>query len=345
VCVLAVLYVLLNPKKSFSQMPVIDDTAILVHNGMQSSAFQRGDNQFFQNWSMAQAKTLFGNSLSDTPNISPCKSKDASPDELLPEQYDWRQQFPHCVQPAVSQGNCSSSYAVATLSMVSDRICTQSNRTVQLAAQEILDCDRNNYGCEGGYATRALNWGKRKGFIPEACYPFNGTKQECDPEEHFDTNECRVNNYFYKVIDYCLAQDDTGIKREILRNGPVIAQMVVYTDFLTYKEGVYHRTDDSFKFNGQQIVKIVGWERQGDGQEFWIVQNSFGADWGENGFVRVLASDKSTGLDFYGLGVAVYPYTVAEYYASQEEYQKKANAAATQETDAEIDLDATPATA
>jgi hypothetical protein len=48
VCVLSVLYVLLNPKKSFAQMPVIDDTAILVHNGQQGVAFQRGENQFFQ---------------------------------------------------------------------------------------------------------------------------------------------------------------------------------------------------------------------------------------------------------------------------------------------------------
>lgn len=48
VCVLSVLYVLLNPKKSFAQMPVIDDTAILVHNGQQGTAFQRGENQFFQ---------------------------------------------------------------------------------------------------------------------------------------------------------------------------------------------------------------------------------------------------------------------------------------------------------
>jgi hypothetical protein len=48
VCVLSVLYVLLNPKKSFAQMPVIDETAILVHNGHQGNAFQRGENQFFQ---------------------------------------------------------------------------------------------------------------------------------------------------------------------------------------------------------------------------------------------------------------------------------------------------------
>ncbi len=48
VCVLSVLYVLLNPKKSFSSMPVIDESAILVHNGQQSNAFQRGENNFFQ---------------------------------------------------------------------------------------------------------------------------------------------------------------------------------------------------------------------------------------------------------------------------------------------------------
>lgn len=48
VCVLAVLYVLLNPKKSFAQMPVIDDSAMLVHNGISTHGFQRGENSFFQ---------------------------------------------------------------------------------------------------------------------------------------------------------------------------------------------------------------------------------------------------------------------------------------------------------
>lgn len=118
----------------------------------------------------------------------------------------------------------------------------------------------------------------------------------------------------YKVIDYCLAQDDIGLKKEILKNGPVIAQMTIFTDFLTYKEGIYHRTEDAFKFNGQHVVKIVGWDKQGEGNDFWIVENSWGEDWGEEGVVRVLANDKSTQLDFYAIGVATYPYTLAEYY-------------------------------
>ena len=94
-----------------------------------------------------------------------------------------------------------------------------------------------------------LNWGKRKGFIPESCYEYKGKKSECR-EDHLDTNECRVNNTFYRVIDFCLAQDETGIKLEIMKNGPVISQMTIFTDFLTYKDGLYHRTEDAFKFNG-----------------------------------------------------------------------------------------------
>ena len=202
--------------------------------------------------------------------------------------------------------------------MASDRICQQSNRTVRLAAQEVIGCDKNNYHCEGGYVTRALSWGKRKGFIPEECFPYEAKEGECSVDDHLASNECRASNNIYKVVDYCLASEEKGIKREILKNGPVAAQMVIYTDFLTYSEGVYHRTEDAFKFNGQHVVKIVGWDKQADGHDFWIVENSWGADWGEQGFVRVLASDKSTQLDFYAVGVAVYPYTLAEYYAMQD---------------------------
>ena len=67
---------------------------------------------------MSNAKSLFGNSLADTNNVSPCKSKDDQAETLLPEKYDWREAFPECVQNATSQGNCSASYATATISVV-----------------------------------------------------------------------------------------------------------------------------------------------------------------------------------------------------------------------------------
>jgi hypothetical protein len=61
------------------------------------------------------------------------------------------------------------------LSTVQDRICQSLKKPVKLSAQELIDCDKSNYHCDGGYVTRVFNWGKRKGFIPEVCHPFNGT--------------------------------------------------------------------------------------------------------------------------------------------------------------------------
>ena len=131
-----------------------------------------------------------------------------------------------------------------------------------------------------------------------------------------------------------------------MKNGPVIAQMTIHTDFLTYKEGVYHRSEDAFRFNGYQIVKIIGWDKQADGHEFWLVENTWGEDWGEGGYVRMLSTDKSSQLDFFAIGVAVYPYTMAEYYTMNEEMQKNAaktptgsNASGSSSDDTEIDLD------
>ena len=66
-------------------------------------------------------------------------------------------------------------------------------------------------------------------------------------------------------------------------------------------------------------MKIVGWDRSTEGQDFWIIENVWGSDWGENGYARILGQDKSTGLDFYAIGVAPYPMTMAEYYSMQEQ--------------------------
>jgi len=122
----------------------------------------------------------------------------------------------------------------------------------------------------------------------------------------------------YKVVDFCLAQETEGVKREILMNGPVIAQMQVATDFLTYSEGIYHRTQESFRFPGNHIMKIVGWEMSDEegGMGFWIAQNVWGEDWGEEGFVKVNMGE--TMLDSFAIGFAAYPMTMADWHIKSQ---------------------------
>ena len=103
--------------------------------------------------------------------------------------------------------------------------------------------------------------------------------------------------------------------REIVQNGPVVAQITPFTDLLAYKEGLYHRTGDSFKFNGQHIVKLIGWSKSMDGSTEWIMENSWGADWGENGYARVISSKGDLNLDQYAIAPTIIPYTAYDYYS------------------------------
>ena len=301
-------------------MQVIDESMILVHNGQQHR-FQQGTNEFFQNTTISETKKMFDVGISDTNQMDPCRSSTIE-DMEIPLTYDFREAYPQCVKPVrTGSRDCSSQYVLASLSAVEDHICKDIGRPITLSDQEVIDCDKASFGCEGGMSNKVFNFGKRKGFVEESCYPSTGKLGEC-PEDHFSENSCRVQQQVYKAVDFCLTQQTDNIKKEILTNGPVVAQMTPYTDFLTYKEGVYHRTGDGFKFNGNHVVKILGWDQSPDGSGYWIVENAWGPEWGEDGFGKV-ASGGETMLDYYAIGFATYPYSMATFYAQQEAQQQQ----------------------
>jgi cathepsin B len=93
---------------------------------------------------------------------------------------------------------------------------------------------------------------------------------------------------------YCIVFGEDDIKREILKNGPVVAVTNVHTDFLTYKSGVYYKGEEVPKFSGFTTIKIIGWGfedgKEGEiykGNKYWIIENFWGEDWGENGYARI----------------------------------------------------------
>lgn len=158
----------------------------------------------------------------------------------MPESYDWREQYPMCAREGANavDKDCPAAYVEAALSAVEDRICAGSKGDrVKLSRAEVIDCDHSSKGCKGGAVNRPLLWGKRKGFITEECYA--PAEEGVCPDDHLMENDCRMNQDFYKVVDLCLAKDVEGIQREILANGPVVAQINPFTDFLTYSEGTY----------------------------------------------------------------------------------------------------------
>ncbi|PAV58868.1 hypothetical protein WR25_08867 [Diploscapter pachys] len=77
-------------------------------------------------------------------------------------------------------------------------------------------------------------------------------------------------------------------------NGPVEAAYTVYEDFYYYTTGIY-----KYQFGGVvggHAVKILGWGTEG-GVDFWLVANSWAADWGENGYFRILRGTNECGIE------------------------------------------------
>jgi C1A family cysteine protease len=209
---------------------------------------------------------------------------------------------------ANQSNTCGASYAFAAAQTAAERLCiaSKAQKYTALSAQELLSCDTNNSGCKGGFLNNSADYLKTKGLVEESCFPYqveNGEPAKC---EKMCANQVR-----HKVDGYCILFGEDDIKREIFKNGPVFSVSNVHIDFLTYKSGVYNKGDEVPRFGGFQSVKIIGWgvENGSDlepnkGNKYWIVQNSFGEDWGENGFARISMGQELT-FDQYAYALKV----------------------------------------
>jgi cathepsin B len=285
-CFYVIVMLFINQQAPLHKTPVIDDKKIDEHN--QHFPWQQGANKLFEGATLADAKKLINSSFASHSNLNKCTVDDST---VPPESFDAREKWPNCVLPVANQQlTCGSSYAIAISQTISERVCinSQTQRLAQLSAQELLSCDVTNQGCKGGYLNNALDYIRNKGLVDEQCFPYQADSEtvKCDQMCAYPTRQ--------RIDGYCVLFGEDDIKKEIFKNGPVVATTQVYVDFLTYKTGVYTKSDEIPRFSGFQSIKIVGWgvesgseSEPNKGNKYWLVQNSWGEDWGDNGYARV----------------------------------------------------------
>nr|XP_037268488.1 LOW QUALITY PROTEIN: cathepsin B-like [Rhipicephalus microplus] len=236
------------------------------------------------------------------------------PDDL-PESFDAREQWSNCssIHLIRDQSECGSCWAFGAAEAMSDRICIHTNGKVQvnISAEDLLTCCNScGGGCNGGFPAAAWHFYEKEGVVTGGLY---ATDDGCQPYyfppcEHYGTGplppckgikptpkcvrDCRkgyeksysVDKHYGKKV-YSISQDESQIKTEIFKNGPVEADFMVYADFMSYKSGVYqHHSDDVL---GGHAIKILGWGTE-NGVPYWLVANSWNKHWGDKGYFKIL---------------------------------------------------------
>jgi len=278
VCVLALLAA--SAFASFQDAPVIDyDIIEEVNDPASKSSWVAGENERFHHVTIREARKLMGTFVSQ----SRFEKKVHEDLKDVPAEFDARKQWPNCIIPIQNQEQCGSCWAFGAAESLSDRLCIQSNGNISvlLSPETLVACDKDNYGCSGGYLDNAWNFMKNKGVLSMKCFPYtsgSGSVPSCP------TSKCPgagVYKKYYAKSVYDIPNDAGNIEKEIYENGPVEAAFQVYQDFMHYKSGVYtHKTGN---FLGGHAIKIVGWGTE-DNTDYWLVANSWGPSWGLDGF-------------------------------------------------------------
>jgi Papain family cysteine protease len=242
--------------------------------------------------------SLMKKSLTLIPPSSRDIAEDGSGQEIgfLPERFDWREEGGTTEPRNQGMGDCFPCWAFAIIGAVESVVMIHSGMAFDLSEQQLLDCNDKDYGCSGGFLD---GWSDLAsyGAVEESCYPFEAEDGDCRQSGCSPVARIAGEHIVSNTVD--------DIKTAVMNHGAVACGMTVYNDFSFYTGGCYEHEDLQPMNHG---VVIVGWDNAMCGGEgAWIVKNSWGTGWGENGFAWL-----KYGTCRIGTGARWYEYVPVE---------------------------------
>jgi hypothetical protein len=192
----------------------------------------------------------------------------------LPASLDWREKG--AVTPVKNQGACGSCWSFSATGAMEGAYFLKNNDLKSFSEQQLVDCSRpeGNEGCNGGLMDSAFTYAKDHKMETESEYPYTGRDGKC----HADGGVAELSAF----AD--VTPKDPEALAEALQKGPVaIAVDAGGLQWQLYFGGIIkHLCGDSLDHG----VLLVGYGTD-RGTDYWLVKNSWGASWGEHGYLRI----------------------------------------------------------
>jgi cathepsin L len=208
----------------------------------------------------------------------PLDSTDMPLFETLPELESRVSDVDWSVTPVKDQGSCGSCWAFGTFGSVEHLHKLKTGSTVSLAEQQLVDCSKQNSGCNGGRPDWALSYLSGKSIYTTSSYPYTARDGSC---KSGTASGVTVSGYSR------VTKSQSGLESAL---GSSAVTVMVYADshFQSYKSGILSNPPTTCSLN--HAVLATGY-----GSSFLKIKNSWGTGWGESGYIRVAKTTSGCG--------------------------------------------------
>jgi len=222
----------------------------------------------------------------------------------LPSHVDWRENDVAVVTPPKNQGSCGSCWAFATTEVMESHIAIKTGKLIKLSPQDLVNCVKNPEkcggagGCEGATYELGFDYIKKHGLKKENELPYTGRDGVCSIRKGLTLRGRHHNKFHIKaatgtasITGYANVptNDYVTTMNAVAKTGPVAIALDA-SNFSSYEGGVFHANGWSLN----HAVVLVGYGTDEEtGKDYWLVRNSWGADWGESGYIRIKREGES----------------------------------------------------
>ncbi len=192
----------------------------------------------------------------------------------MPRHFDWRD-MAGGLTPVKYQGNCGSCWAFATAGVFENVLRIRDAITKDLSEQYLVSCNQSGYSCGGGWWAHDLH--QQFGLVPESKFPYEASDVQCKQNL---SHEEKITKWAFVGGEEDVPPVDK-IKEALYTYGPIAVAVAASGSFSAYKSGVFN---DCSGGSINHAVVLVGWD---DDEGYWIMRNSWGPEWGDNGYMKI----------------------------------------------------------
>lgn len=198
----------------------------------------------------------------------------------LPTSTDWRQKG--AVTPVKDQAKCLSCWSFSATGSLEGQIYLKNGKLISLSEQNLIDCTKSygNQGCIGGNVVASFQYIKdNKGIDTEESYPYEAHDYIC----RFNRTTIGGTDKGHRSIQLGSEED---LQNAVANVGPISVTIdASQLSFHFYSGGVYHEPHCN-STSLDHCVLVVGYGTE-NGQDYWLVKNSWGTSWGEKGYIKM----------------------------------------------------------